>query len=94
MGDITVDLKGAAKLLDRLNIHKAPGRDGLKARVLKECSNEIPPILALILNESLAQALYQMSGDKQMFPWSLKKVNNLLQLTIDWCRSHASVAKP
>ena len=55
MGDITVDPKGVAKLLDRLNVHKASGLDGLKARVLKECSNEISPILAFIYNESLAR---------------------------------------
>ena len=30
------------------------GLDGLNARVLKECSNEISPILALIFNEALA----------------------------------------
>ena len=54
MGDITDDLKWVAKLLDGLNVHKAPGPDGLNARVLKECSNEISPILALIFNESLA----------------------------------------
>ena len=34
---------------------KAPGPDGLNARVLKECSNEISPILALIFNETLAR---------------------------------------
>ena len=55
MGDITVDPKGVTKLLDGLNIHKASGPDGLNARVLKECSNEISPILALIYNESLAR---------------------------------------
>ena len=55
MGDKTVDLKGVAKLLDGLNIHKASGPDGLNARVLKECSNEISPILALTYNESLAR---------------------------------------
>ena len=55
MGDITVDPKGVAKLLDGLNVHKASGPDGLNARVLKECSNEISPILALIYNESLAR---------------------------------------
>ena len=55
MGVITVDPKGFAKLLDRLNVHKAPGPDGLNARMLKECSNEISPILALTFNESLAQ---------------------------------------
>ena len=55
MGEITVDPKGVLKLLNGLNIHKAPGLDGLSARVLKECSSEIAPILTLIYNESLAQ---------------------------------------
>ena len=55
MGDITVDPKEVAKLLDGLNVHKAPGPDGLNARVLKECSNEISPILALVFNESLTR---------------------------------------
>ena len=48
MVDITVDPKGVAKLFNGLNIHKAPGLDGLNARVLKVCCNEISPILALI----------------------------------------------
>ena len=55
MGEITVYPKGVAKLLDGLNVQKAPGPDGLNARVLKECSTQISPILALIYNESLAQ---------------------------------------
>ena len=55
MGEITVDPKGVLKLLNNLNIHKATGPDGLSARVLKECSSEISPMLALIYNESLAQ---------------------------------------
>ena len=55
MGEITVDPKGVLKLLNGFNIHKAPGPDGLSARVLKECSSEIAPILTLIYNESLAQ---------------------------------------
>ena len=55
MGVITVDPKGVAKLLDGLNVHKASGPDGLNARVLQYCSNEISPILALIYNESLAR---------------------------------------
>ena len=94
MGDITVDPKGVAKLLDRLNVHKASGPDGLNARVLKECSNEISPILALIYNESLAGMMYQMNGDKQMFLPSLKMVKSKMLLTTGRCRSHASAAKP
>ena len=54
MGEITVDPKRVAKLLDGLNVHKPPGSDGLNARVLKECSTQISPILALIY-KSLAQ---------------------------------------
>ena len=54
-GEITVDPNGVLKLLNNLKIHKAPGPDGLSARVLKECSSEIAPILALIYNETLAQ---------------------------------------
>ena len=54
-GDITIDPKRVSKLLDNPKIHKAPGPDGLSARVLKECSSEIAPVLALIYNESLAQ---------------------------------------
>ena len=55
MGEIIVDPEGVAKLLDGLNVHKAPGPDGLNARVLKECSTKISPIYALIYTESLAQ---------------------------------------
>ena len=55
MGENTVDPKGVLKLLNNLNIHKASGPDGLSARVLKEYSSEISPMLALIYNESLAQ---------------------------------------
>ena len=54
-----VDTKGVAKLLDGLDVHKAPGPDELNDRVLKECSTQISPILAPILalfyNESLAK---------------------------------------
>ena len=55
MGEITYDPNGVLKLLSNLKIHKATGLDGLCARVLKECSSEIVPIIALIYNKSLAQ---------------------------------------
>ena len=47
MGEITVDSKGVVELLDLLNMHKAPGPDGLNAGVLKRCSTYILDILAL-----------------------------------------------
>ena len=96
MGDITVDPKGVAKLLDRLNIHKAPSPDGLNARVLKECSNEISPKLALIFNESLAQSDVPDEWRQAYVSPVFKKVKNMMLLTDDAkdrCRSHASAAK-
>ena len=94
MGEITVDPKGVLKLLNNLNIHKASGPDGLSARVLKECSSEISPMLALIYNESLAQGTDQMICGKQMLLQFLRKVRNIMLLIIDRCCLHASVAKP
>ena len=55
MGEITVDPKGVIKLLNNLNIHKAPGPDGLSARVLKECSSGVAPVLTCVFNGSLAR---------------------------------------
>ena len=86
MGEITVDLKGVLKLLNGLKVHKAPGPDGLSARVLKECSSEIAPILAFIYNESLVRELYQMIGDRQTWPRCIRKVRNMTQLITDRCR--------
>ena len=84
MGEITVDPKGVLKLLNGLKVHKTPGQDGLSARVLKECSSEIAPILAFIYNESLAQGT--VPGDRQTWPRCIGKVRNMMQLITDWCR--------
>ena len=94
MGEITVDPKGALKLLNSLNIHKAPGPDGLSARVLKECSSEIAPILTLIYNESLAQGTVPEDRRQANVGTVFKKGENMMQQTIALCRLHASVAKP
>ena len=42
MGDITVNMKEVAKLLDGLNVHKASGPDGLNVRVLKSVAMRSP----------------------------------------------------
>ena len=59
MEEITADPKGIEKLLEGLNVHKAPGPDGLDAIVLKELTSVVH-IFHLswhlfIFNESLAQ---------------------------------------
>ena len=52
---VNINVTTQKYLLTKLNIHKASGPNGLSARVLKECSSEIAPVLAYIFNESLAQ---------------------------------------
>ena len=57
IGDLFIDPNEVRKLLDCLNPHKSSRllQDDLSARVLKECSVEIAPVLACIFNQSLAQ---------------------------------------
>ena len=86
MGEITVDPNGVLKLLNGLKVHKAPGPDGLSARVLKECSSEIAPILAFIYNESLAQGTVPDDWRQANVAPVYKKVRNMTQLITDRCR--------
>ena len=88
MGDITVDPEGVTKLLDGLNVHKASGQDGLNARVLKEFSNEISPILALIY-KSLAWSDVPDEWRQANVSLVFKRVKNTI---LGRCRSHASAA--
>ena len=94
MGEITVDPKGVLKLLNGMNIHKAPGSDDLSARVFKECSSEIAPILTLIYNDSLAQGTVPDDlRQANVAPVFSRKVKNIMQQIIARCRFHPSVAK-
>ena len=43
-GEITVDPKGVIKLLNNLNVQRAPGSDDPRARASKASSPEIDPI--------------------------------------------------
>ncbi|MFZ2538830.1 MAG: reverse transcriptase family protein [Oscillospiraceae bacterium] len=53
MPNIHVTLPGIIKLLKNLNPTKAKGPDGMSPRFLKECAEEIAPMLCLIFNRSL-----------------------------------------
>ena len=77
MGEITVDPKGVLKLLNGLNIHKAPGPDGLSARVLKESQGTVP--------DDLRQA--------NVAPIFKKGEKYNTEQIIARCRLHPSVAK-
>ena len=94
MEEITLDPVGVAKLLTKLNIHKASGPDGLSARILQECSSEIAPVLAYTFNESLAQGAVPDDCWLGNVTPVFKKGENTMLLITDRYRSRASVAKP
>ena len=50
---MTISTTGILKLLNELNIYKACGPDGISARILKETSDVIAPILRVIFQLSL-----------------------------------------
>ena len=50
---ITINTDGVAKLLKSLQVHKAPGPDGIPNTVLRTCADSIAPALTMILQRSL-----------------------------------------
>ena len=64
MQPIHIEAQGIYKLLSELDSHKASGPDGIPTRLLKELSNNVSPVLALIFNTSLHQGrLYLLTGN-------------------------------
>ena len=55
MTDIKVSCTRNFKLLRKLDVHKAPGPDGLSPKLLKELADELAPILTLLFQTSLQQ---------------------------------------
>ena len=53
MKDFTVSEEGVRKLLQKSNPRKASGPDMIPARLLKECVEDLAPILVIIFNKSL-----------------------------------------
>ena len=54
MDEIVVNENGVKKCIDRLNEKKASGPDKIPIKVLKQCSNEITPVLTSIFQQSLS----------------------------------------
>ena len=73
MPQITVTPKGVKKLLMDLQSNKASGPDQLPARILKECAEELAPILAAIFNQSLNTGEL-LTGLCPILPLFLKRV--------------------
>lgn len=53
MPDIKVTTHGVEDLLKNLKVHKATGPDNVPARILKECSTAVAPILQKLFQKSL-----------------------------------------
>ena len=53
LSEITLDVEEVVNSLLNLNVSKASGPDGIPARLLKECSHQIAPILCTLFNHSL-----------------------------------------
>ena len=53
MDNITVTEQGVKKLLQKSNRQKATGPDMIPARILRECSEELAPILTIVFNKML-----------------------------------------
>ena len=54
MPDITVTTLGIEKLLNNLKVNKATGPDNIPARILKNCSSAVAPILQKIFQKSIS----------------------------------------
>ena len=57
IASLNITMKGVAKLLKDLDIHKATGPDNITAHLLKELNLELAPVLALIFQASLHQCM-------------------------------------
>ena len=55
MPEISVSCTGVEKLLRQINPNKASGPDEVPARVLKECSHELAPLITILFNKSLLE---------------------------------------
>ena len=54
MNEIIINEKGVKKCIERLNEKKASGPDKIPIKVLKQCANELTPILTCIFQQSLS----------------------------------------
>ena len=61
MGDIVIDEAGVMKLLQQQKAGKASGPDNIPARILREASGQLAPLLTLVFRASFSQG--KMPGD-------------------------------
>ena len=82
MNNIHISEEGVRKLLQKSNPRKATRPDMIPARLLKECSEEQAPILAIIYNKSLQTGNVPDDWKKANVSAVFKKGQRYDQLTI------------
>ena len=92
VGGVAVDPKGVAGLLSGLSVRRAPGPDGLSAGVLRGCGSGVAPILACVCGGSLARGAVPDGWRRASVAPVFGKGGGCVQLAVDRCRLHASVA--
>ena len=55
MPTISISIKGVEALLKKINPQKAAGPDGIPAKILKECAEELAPILTILFTKTLEE---------------------------------------
>jgi hypothetical protein len=59
---IKIECKGIEKLLKNINTDKASGLDNISNKVLKNCAEELTPVISHIFQLSLETGHYQQTG--------------------------------
>jgi hypothetical protein len=54
---ITLSLADVNQTFKHVNIHKAPGPDGLSGPVIRECANQLASVFTDMFNKSLTQSV-------------------------------------
>ena len=66
LGVIECDLSTVGAILQSIPANKACGPDGISARIIRECCDELTVPMTKICHMSLIRACFQNSGNKQM----------------------------
>ena len=79
--------------IKELKPNSAAGPDGIHPKLLKECVNEIAPVLAMIFRKSMDSGKYQRSGGRRMLFQSSRKAARQHPAITGQFLSHVSAVK-
>ena len=80
---VTVSTEKLIKLLNKLNISKSAGPDGINSRILKETSSQIAPGLKILFDKSISEGKIPSQWKEANVTALFKKGSKNLLITID-----------